>query len=174
MDGNYIARYRRRYGWVLVEHGIQGSVRFENVVVKKALEMQDNPEIGPSTELGQILREILKKGKISIVNFQRRWTRMTVHQKHAKRVTYSLILYMKNGDLLITTHCLLCIHLNPSQFVFKHTKTVMISVGLEMINAIMSIIWIAWLNGWWAMMIVQCAVKCFYQACDENRAARPC
>ena len=72
MDGNYIARYRRRYGWVLVEHGIQGSVRFENVVVKKALEMQDNPEIGPSTELGQILREILKKGKISIVNFQRR------------------------------------------------------------------------------------------------------
>ena len=44
----------------------------KNVVVKKDLEMQDNPEIGPSTELGQILREILKKGKISIVNFQRR------------------------------------------------------------------------------------------------------
>ena len=44
----------------------------KNVVVKKALEIQDNPEIGPSTELGQILREILKKGKISIVNGQRR------------------------------------------------------------------------------------------------------
>ena len=44
----------------------------KNVVVKKDLEMQDNPEIGTSTEVGQILREILKKGKISIINCQRR------------------------------------------------------------------------------------------------------
>ena len=57
----------------------------------------------------------------------------------------------KKGDILVDSlheerrsahnnSLSLCIHLNPSQFVFKHTKTVMISVGLEMINAIMSII----------------------------------
>ena len=59
----------------------------------------------------------------------------------------------KKGDILVDSlheerrsahnnslSSILCIHLNPSQFVFKHTKTVMISVGLEMINAIMSII----------------------------------
>lgn len=70
---------------------------------------------------------------------------MIVRQKHAKRMTYSLmLLYMKNGDLpiitsmMIATH-LQCIDLNHAQFVFKHTKTVMTSVGLEMINAIMRI-----------------------------------